>query len=68
MAEPLTAAMPPNCTLGVGCTVEVVSIDPTDGSTVTGVTYSDWSIYVESAGGVSELAYGPFMLIPGPSA
>jgi hypothetical protein len=68
MAEPLIAGMPPNCTLGVDCTVEVVAISPVDGSTITGVTAADYSIYFESAGGVSDLAYGPFMLVPGPGA
>lgn len=68
MAEPLIAPMPPNCTLGVDCTVEVVAIDPTDGSTITGVTVSNWSIYVDALGGVSDLAFGPFLLVPGPGA
>jgi hypothetical protein len=68
MAQPLIAPMPPSCTLGVDCTVEVVAISPTDGSTITGVTVANWSTYVESAGGVSDLAYGPFMLVPGPAA
>jgi len=68
MAQPLIAPMPPNCTLGVDCTVEVVALDPADGSTVTGVTVSNYSIYVDSAGGTEQLSYGPFMFVPGPGA
>jgi hypothetical protein len=68
MAEPLIAPMPPNCTLGVDCTVEVVAISPTDGSTITGVTVANYSIYVESGGPSRDLASGPFMLVPGPNA
>lgn len=68
MAEPLTAAMPPNCPLGVDCTVEVVAISPTDGSTITGVTVANYSIYVDSVEGSRDLSFGPFMYVPGPSA
>lgn len=68
MAEPLIAPMPPNCSLGVDCTVEVVAISPTDGSTITGVTVANYSIYIETAASGATLSYGPFMLVPGPGA
>lgn len=68
MAEPLIAPMPPDCSLGVGCTVEVVAISPTDGSTITGVTVANWSTYVNAVAGAENLAYGRFAYVPGPQA
>ncbi len=68
MAKPLIAGMPPDCALDYGCSIEFVAIDPTNGSTVTGVTISDASIYVASSSPGSDLSSGPFMFVPGPGA
>jgi hypothetical protein len=68
MAQPLIAGMPPECALVNGCSVQFVAIDPSDGSTVTGVTISNASIYVETTGSPESLSSGPFMLVPGPGS
>ncbi len=60
--------MPPDTALTIGCTVEFVAIDPTDGSTVTGVTVSNVSIYADATGDATLESSGPFMLVPGPGA
>lgn len=68
MAQPLIAPMPPNESLGVGCSVTVNAIDPTDGSQVTGVTVSNFLIRIDTASSAETLSYGPFMFVPGPGA
>jgi len=60
--------MPPDTELDNDCNVEFVAISPTDGSTITGVTVSNMSIYFDDVGGGGSFAYGPFMLVPGPGA
>jgi hypothetical protein len=60
MPAPLIAGLPPECTLDNGCTVTFTALDPTDGSTVTGVTVSNASIYFDSQGSATDLAAGAF--------
>lgn len=68
MATPYVAPMPPNTALTNGCTVQFVAIDPVTGDAVSGVTISNASIYVEGSASDTELASGPFILVPGPNA
>lgn len=71
MAKPIDAAMPPDLDLGPGFTLRVTALAVTDGSVVSGVNVSNFSVIVDGAatgGDVSGLAYGPFMLVPGPQA
>lgn len=70
MPEPLMAPLPPNLDLPAGYLVRVNAVDPTDGSQVTGVTVTDFSILCEdlTGGGGAGLQVGPFMLVPGPGA
>jgi hypothetical protein len=68
VATPYIAPMPPNTALTNGCTVQFVAIDPVSGDAVSGVTISNASIYVAGSVPDTELASGPFMLVPGPEA
>lgn len=70
MAAPLEAAMPPELDLGDGYTLRLTALDPTTGAKVTGVTVANLAMAVVSvgAGSTGDLAYGPFMLVPGPGA
>jgi hypothetical protein len=66
MSQPLVVALPPNLDLWGGCIVRVTAVDPTTGSGVAGVSVSNISIEGTSED-PGELAYGPFMLVTGPS-
>lgn len=70
MAVPLDAPMPANLDLGPGFTLRVTALSTTDGSVVSGVSVSNFSVLLEDIAGVvvSDLAYGPFLLVPGPGA
>lgn len=70
MAVPLNAAMPPNLDLGPGFTLRVTALSTVDGSVVSGVNVSNFSVIVGGAGdtGTGQLAYGPYLLVPGPNA
>lgn len=69
MAEPLIAGIPPGIELDGSSIVRVVAVDPTTGAQVAGVTVSAFVMVVDSGdvGGGAALAYGPFMLVPGPA-
>lgn len=66
MAQPLIVTLPPNLVLWPGCIIRVTAVDPTTGSTVAGVKVAKISFegFSDTEG---ELAYGPFVLVPGPS-
>ena len=67
MAQPLTAALPPDLRLWGGCTFSITALNPTTGAAVAGVTVSDVHIEVEQTAGFGgELLLGPFMLVTGP--
>jgi len=69
MAVPLDAPLPPNLDLGPGYTLRVTALSTTDGSVVSGVTVSNFAVLLEgSIDQGQDLAYGPFMLVPGPNA
>ena len=70
MAVPLDAPMPANLDLGPGFTLRVTALSTSDGSVVSGVNVSNFSVLVEdtTASGGGALDYGPFMLVPGPGA
>lgn len=70
MAVPLDASMPAGLDLGPGFTLRVTALSTADGSVVTGVNVSNFSVLVDDVtgdGGVS-LETGPYMLVPGPNA
>ena len=70
MAMPLIAPMPDNVDIDAYWTLQVTALDPTDGSVVSGVNVSTFSLEVVnlSGGPDADLGYGPFMLVPGPGA
>ena len=45
MADNTITAGAPNAPIRPGQRLRLIAIDPTDGSTVTGVTLSEWAIY-----------------------
>jgi hypothetical protein len=64
-AEPYIAPLPPDLDLGPGFEIQVNAVDPTTGDQITGVVVSEFSIIATNVSG-GDLAYGPFMLVPGP--
>lgn len=69
MSQPLTVALPPNVNLWGDCIVRVTAIDPTTGSTVSGVDVSNVTLQViQTAGGADQLTVGQWRLVPGPGA
>lgn len=70
MAVPEIAALPPELDLPAGYKIRLNALSPTDGSQVSGVTVSDFSLLVtDLVGGNGQgLSFGPFMLVPGPGA
>jgi hypothetical protein len=44
VAQPLTVPLPPNLTLWDSCRLRVTALDPTDGSIVSGVTITGFTI------------------------
>ncbi len=70
MAVPLNAPMPDNLDLGPGFILRVTALSTTDGSVVSGVNVSNFSVELNNDGSVdlSTLEVGPYMLVPGPGA
>ena len=70
MPVPVNASMPEHLDLGPGFTLRVTALSATDGSVVTAVNVSNFSVLLdgENEATVDTLAYGPFMLVPGPGA
>lgn len=70
MAQPTKAPMAPLLDLGNGYTIRLTALDPTTGNKVTGVTVSNLAMAVVNVGSgdASNLAVGPFLLVPGSGA
>lgn len=66
MAQPLIVTLPPNLDLWGGCIIRVTAVNPTTGDTVGGIRVSNIS-FEGSSDTATELDYGPFMLVTGPS-
>jgi hypothetical protein len=59
MGVKVNASMPPELDLGPNWTVKINAVDPNDGSDVTGVTVSNFSISCTSVGS-GALDFGTF--------
>lgn len=70
MAAAYDAPMPPDLELAGNYTIRVTAIDPTTGSLVSGVTVSALVMMVNTGEGTSpsDLAVGPYLLVPGVNA
>lgn len=73
MAKAYEAPLPPAMDLDGNYTVRLTAIDPTTGAAVSGVIVFDVAMLVKpitdstaDTGGLGDLAYGPWMLVPGP--
>lgn len=68
MPAPLTAGLPPNLNLSAGYKIRFTALDPTSGATVSGVTITNPTLYVENltSSEPAALVSGPFMLVAGP--
>jgi hypothetical protein len=66
-AAPQIAGLPPGLQLGAGHTIRFTALDPTDGSTVSGVAISGAAIQLNNLAGTTpgSLVAGPFLLVPG---
>lgn len=67
MAQQYDIQMPQDLDLVANWTIRVTAVDPTTGNAVSGMSVSDLCILGDSAN-PEGLAYGPFMLVPGPGA
>lgn len=77
MAAPATAAMPSQMDLSGGYTVRLTAVDPTTGNVISSITIASMVMLIgvpagaagsSGSGGLDQLAYGPFLLVPGPGA
>lgn len=70
MATPLNAPMPPDLDLGPGFTLRVTALAVSDGSVVSAVNVSNFSVLAQdiAGDGGASLVTGPFFLVPGPGA
>lgn len=70
MSLPVKTGFPDDIRAGGAWTIEFAAVDPTTGADVAGVVVSLVNIGGEvEAGSVADnLAFGPFMLVPGPGA
>jgi hypothetical protein len=66
----LDVAMPPDLDLGDGWTLRVTALDPVTGAVVTGVRVSNLALEVALGEGTSasDIAVGPYLLVPGAGA
>lgn len=62
--------MPRDLDLGPGFTLRVTALSTADGSVVSGVKVSNFSVLATDilGDGGQSLAFGPFLLLPGPGA
>lgn len=67
MAQKLNVSMPQDLDLPANWKLQVVGLSPVDGSTVANVVIDSLLITGDSPS-PEGLAYGPFMLVPGPGA
>ena len=70
MATPLNAPMPEGLDLGPGFTLRVTALAVSDGSVVSAVNVSNFSVLADDVAGDggASLEVGPYMLVPGPGA
>jgi hypothetical protein len=70
MAKPLEAGMPRDLDLVGTYTIRFAALDPTSGAAVAGVKVSNMVLTVAPQAGTDpiDLAYGPYLLVPGPGA
>lgn len=70
MPAPYSAAMPGELDLEGTYTIRVTAVDPTTGAVVPGVEVSDFVLTVQPGASTSsdQLAFGQFLLVPGPGA
>ena len=70
MAQPLELPMFENFDLDERYVVRVTALDPTTGAVVPGVNVGAVTLMVDnlSGGSLASGTFGPFMLVPGPSA
>lgn len=70
MAAAYAAAMPPDLDLEGSYTIRLTAIDPTTGNLVSGVKVHDLVMMVNTGAGTSptDLAVGPYLLVPGSGA
>ena len=70
MAVPVKCAMPADVDINTSYQLVIAALSPTDGSAVSGVTFSNMSIECDdlAGGDGSGLVVGPYMLVPGPNA
>lgn len=67
MSQPLEASMPQNLDLGQGYTLRVTALNPSTGALVAGVKVGQMVITCDNIAG-GNLAFGPFLLVPGPGS
>lgn len=70
MSAPLELPLPPNLELDESFQIRVTALDATTGSVVAGVNVGSVTLIVDNIGGgdLTSGTFGPFMLVPGPSA
>lgn len=70
MAAPSDAPLPPGLDIASGYFIQVNAVSPTDGSQVSGVVVSNFSLLVAETLNTASTgeATGPFFLVPGPGA
>ena len=70
MAAAYDAPLPPDLDLEGSYTIRVTALDPTTGAVVSGVTVSSLVMMVNTGAGTSptDLAVGPYLLVPGVGA
>lgn len=70
MAAPADAPLPPDLDIASGYFIQVNAVSPVDGSQVSGVVVSNFSLVVAetlNTAGVT-VTPGQFLLVPGPGA
>lgn len=70
MAEPVVAPMPRDLDLAGSYTIRFTALNPTTGAVVPGVVVTDMVLTVQpgSSTSPSDLAVGPWLIVPGAGA
>lgn len=70
MSKPLLVPLPADLELDDTYVIRVTALDPATGDVVSGVNVADVTLIVDNLSGGSLVSgtFGPFMLVPGPSA
>jgi hypothetical protein len=66
VSQPLIVSLPPNLDLRGGSIIRVTAVSPTTGASMSGVQVGNITLEVDDLKG-SNLDFGPFMLVTGPS-